>query len=300
MSSGITSSSKIVKGKGLPARLLMCAPDNFAVIYNINEWMQPQTWLSNSAELKKNVEQEWQRLYQTFQSLGVAIDLVNQPPGVPDMVFTANAAIVFDGRVLLSRFLHKERQPEEKYFAQYFELLKGQGVVVAVDEFPFGLKQEGVGDCLWDSKRQIFWAGYGPRSSKEAASYIQKYYGKEVIALELLSSLFYHLDISLSPLSSGEVLYYPGAFTEQSQRIIKEHVPAHELIAVEKEDAFNFVCNLVNIGDKIVLSRCSNKLKNILQERGYSIIEIPVDTFGLAGGSICCLTLRLDWQSNKK
>jgi len=299
MSSGITSSSKNIKDRGSPGRLLMCAPDNFSVIYNINEWMQPQTWLSNSNELKRNAEQEWHHLYQTFQSLEMSIDLVSQPPGVPDMVFTANSGVVLDGRVLLSRFRHKERQPEEKYFAQHFELLKSKGIVVAVDEFPAELKQEGVGDCIWDCKRQIFWAGYGPRSSKEATLYIQKYYGKEVVALELLSSLFYHLDISLSPLNSGEVLYYPEAFNEQSQKIIKERVPAHELIAIDKEDAFNFVCNLVNVGDKIVLSRCSNKLKNILQAKGYSIIEVPVDTFGLAGGSVCCLTLRLDWQSNK-
>jgi N-dimethylarginine dimethylaminohydrolase len=298
MPTGSTSASEIIKDRAVIARLLMCAPQFFEVTYEINQWMQPETWRRNRAKFKQNAEQEWQLLYKTFQLLGVAIELVPPRPGVPDMVFTANAAIVLNKCALLARFRYKERQPEEKYFVQHFQLMKESGMIEAVDEFPAGILQEGVGDCIWDSERQIFWAGYGPRSSKEAATYIQSYYDKSVVALELLSSRFYHLDLSLSPLKSGEILYYPGAFSEQSQKIIKEHVPADQLIAIDKEDAFNFVCNLVNVEKKIILSRCSDKLKNQLQERGYSVVSVPVDTFGLAGGSICCLTLKLDLHSH--
>jgi N-dimethylarginine dimethylaminohydrolase len=151
---------------------------------------------------------------------------------------------------------------------------------------------------LWDSTRQIFWAGYGPRSSKESTPYLQDYFGKEVIALELASPRFYHIDVSLSPLKSGDILYYPAAFTKQAQNTILERVPSDKLIAVEEEDAYIFVCNLVNIEDKIILSGCSLSLQNVLQDRGYSIIKAPVDTFALSGGSVCCLTLRLNWQSS--
>ncbi len=298
MSSEITPAKEISKDKSAPiSRLLMSAPDYFAVTYEINQWMEPQKWSDNSSQFKQIASQQWQYLYQTFQSLGIAVNLIKQESGVPDMVFTANAAIILDGRTLLARFHYKERQPEEKYFAQYFHKAKKQGLVKTVQELPTGLFQEGAGDCIWDNYRQLFWSGYGPRSSKEASVYIQEYYGREVVALELLSSRFYHLDLSLSPLKYGDIIYYPDAFSEQSQKLIKERVYADKLIALDKEDAFNFVCNLVNIDDKIVLWQCSDKLKNILQERGYSIIAVPVDKFGLAGGSVCCLTLRLDLQS---
>jgi N-dimethylarginine dimethylaminohydrolase len=110
----------------------------------------------------------------------------------------------------------------------------------------------------------------------------------------LASPRFYHIDVSLSPLNSGAILYYPDAFTKQAQNIILERVPVDQLIAIDEEDAYNFVCNLVNIGDKIILSRCSSRLKDIFKDRGFSVIEVPVDTFALAGGSVCCLTLRLD------
>jgi N-dimethylarginine dimethylaminohydrolase len=277
-------------------RLLMCAPDHFEVTYEINQWMQPQTWSHNSSELLKVAQQEWRFLNQTFKTLGFDVELVKPQPGLPDMVFTANAAVILNERVLLARFRFQERQPEEKPFAQYFELAKRKGLVKEVNSFPVGIFQEGAGDCIWDNQRQIFWAGYGPRSSKEATDYIGDYFGKEVVALEL-SPRFYHLDLSLSPLSNGQVLYYPGAFTGSAQKIIKDRIPANELIAIDKEDAENFVCNLVNVGKQIILSNCSSQLESKLNNLGYSVISTPVRKFGLAGGSVCCLTLKLDLTS---
>ncbi len=298
MSTGSIPAKEVTKGSSAPVmQLLMCAPDYFEVTYEINQWMEPRTWSDNSSQFKSIASQQWQNLYQTFQSLGVAVNLIKQEPGLPDMVFTANAAIVLDGKALLERFRYKERQPEEKYFAQFFSQAKTQGLVKSVAEFPPGFFQEGAGDCIWDNHHQLFWTGYGPRSSKESTAYIQEYYGKEVIALELLSSRFYHLDLSLSALKYGDVIYYPDAFSKPAQKLIQERVSADKLIALTKEDAYDFVCNLVNIDDKIILSRCSDKLQGILQERGYSIMTVPVDKFGLAGGSVCCLTLRLDLQS---
>ena len=280
-------------------RLLMCAPDHFEVTYKINLWMKPGEWQSNADALKKQAEQRWQSLYQTFLSLGIEIDLINQHAGLPDMVFTANAAVVLNGNALLAHFLHKERQGEEKYFSKYFNVLKERGLLSAVDRLPANVIQEGAGDCLWDKKRQIFWAGYGPRSNKEAPKYLQDYFKKEVVGLQLVSPRFYHIDVSLSPLQSGNIIYYPAAFSKQAQKTILERVPPDQLIAVDEEDAYHFVCNLVNIDDKIILSGCSQRLKDTLKDRGYSVIEVPVEVFALAGGSVCCLTLRLDQHSNK-
>lgn len=281
------------------AHLLMCAPEYFEVTYKINLWMRPGDWQNNAAHFKQNALQGWQQLYQTFQSLSVPVELIGPQSGLPDMVFTANAAVVLNGKALLARFLHEERQGEEKYFAQYFQVLKDKGMLARIDQLPRKLIQEGAGDCLWDSKRQMFWAGYGPRSSKEAVPYLQDYFGKEVVGLQLNSARFYHLDVSLSPLLSGHIIYYPAAFTKQAQKTILERVPADQLIAITEEDASYFACNLVNIADKIILARCTDKLKNQLKERGYSVIEVPVETFTLAGGSACCLTLRLDWCSKQ-
>lgn len=282
--------------KTLPA-ILMCPPRHFEVTYEINQWMQPETWKQHPEQFKEMAASQWQNLYQTFKSANVAVEIVEPAEGLPDMVFTANSAIVLDGKVLLANFLYQERQPEEELFSRYFKNCKEKGIFQSVQKLPKEFFQEGAGDCIWDARRQLFWAGYGPRSSKEAAQYIEQYFGKKVIALELLSSRFYHLDLSLSPLSNGEIIYYPEAFSENSRKLIEEIVEADKLITLSKEDAFNFVCNLVNIGDKIILSRCSDELKTLLTSKGYSVILSPVDQFGLAGGAVCCLTLKLNMQS---
>jgi hypothetical protein len=45
------------------------------------------------------------------------------------------------------------------------------------------------------------------------------------------------------------------------------------------------------------MSRCSPALRRRLEERGYAVIETPLDSFLQSGGSACCLTLRLDHRA---
>lgn len=239
-----------------------------------------------------------EKMYQTFLSLGASIQLVEPQPPWPDMVFTANSAIVLDGKVLLSHFRHPERQGEEKHFREFFENLKPSGILHEVHELPKDIVQEGAGDCAWDSSRGMFWAGYGPRSSQEATQYIGEFFGKQVLGLELASDEFYHIDVSLCPLSKGDVMYYPNAFTKGSQAKVLERVAKEQLITVGVEDASSFAVNAVNLNNTIVMSSCSEKLGSQLKERGYSVINVPVETFGLSGGSVLCMTLRLDFRSS--
>jgi N-dimethylarginine dimethylaminohydrolase len=103
------------------ATLAMCQPQYFQVDYSINPWMHPTDWRSQSIELLKKAQSGWNAMYQVFLSLGVSIQLVPPEEGLPDMVFTANAAVVLDKKVLLSRFRYQERQREEKHFAAFFE-----------------------------------------------------------------------------------------------------------------------------------------------------------------------------------
>ena len=73
--------------------------------------------------------------------------------GLPDLVFPANAAIVLDGRALVARFRHPERQGEEAVFRAAFQDLKARGLLADVIELPDGVLQEGAGDCIWDADR---------------------------------------------------------------------------------------------------------------------------------------------------
>jgi N-dimethylarginine dimethylaminohydrolase len=66
-------------------------------------------------------------LHETLLALGAAIEFVEPEPNLPDLVFTANAAIVLDGKALLARFRYPQRQGEEPIFGAALRALKGAG-----------------------------------------------------------------------------------------------------------------------------------------------------------------------------
>jgi N-dimethylarginine dimethylaminohydrolase len=278
-------------------RFLMCAPEHFAVSYAINPWMDPAGWARDGRTHALAARQEWTRLYDTLAARGAAIELVPPAPGVPDLVFTANAAVVLDRKALLARFRHPERRREEPHFAAVFEQLKSRGLIDSIATLPAGTVLEGAGDCVWDQTRNLFWLGYGPRSDAHARAAVENTFGREAIALALADPSFYHMDTALSALPRGEVMYVPGAFTHAGLAAIRARVPAHQRIEIEREDAVTLAANAVCLGDTLVMAGCSEPLRATLAKRGYDVAVTPLRAFLRSGGAAFCLTLRLDRQS---
>ena len=156
----------------------------------------------------------------------------------------------------------------------------------------------GAGNSIWDASRQFFWAGFGPRSSYEAIAAIEDYFAAQAVPLELVSGKFYHLDTCFVPLSGGEILYYPPAFSKMSLTAIRDRVPAHALIEASDEDAERFSVNAVNIGRDIVMAEPSQRLASVLNERRYTMIPVHLRPFIMSGGGAYCMTLRLDLKSS--
>ena len=263
-------------------RFLMCAPDHYDVDYVINPWMEGNVHKSS----RDRAVEQWQGLFHILKE-NSTVDLVAPQKGVPDMVFTANAGLVLDNTVVLSRFYHKERQGEEPFFQQWFE---DQGFTVHL--LPKDLPFEGAGDALLDREGRWLWAGYGFRSELDSHPYLAKWLDIEVLSLRLMDERFYHLDTCFCPLADGYLLYYPPAFDAFSNRLIEMRVPEAKRIAVDEADAVNFACNAVNIDRLIVMNKISDGLKERLAAAGFRIIETPLTEFLKAGGAAKCLTLR--------
>jgi N-dimethylarginine dimethylaminohydrolase len=273
--------------------ILMCAPRHFAVTYSINPWMNPQLWADRGGNLHADAERQWADLREALVGAGARVEIVEAAPGLPDLVFTANAAVVLDRKAVLSRFRHRERNDEEPIFAAAFAALAERGVIDRVLRLPNGIILEGAGDCIWDAKRRLFWLGCGFRSDLAAASFLERQFGYRCLPLPLADACFYHLDTALCALPCGSVMYYPSAFTSAARATIEAHVAPADRIALDRADAESFAANAVCIGNTIVLSRCSSSLRTILNARGYAV-ETPLHAFLRSGGSACCLTLRLD------
>lgn len=280
-----------------PPRFLMCAPDHYEVSYAINPWMDPANWSRHRRALAKTARQEWVALRRTLIELGATVDLVPPVAGQPDLVFTANAAVVLDGKALLARFRHPERKGEEPHFAAAFHALQARGLIASVTALPDGLVLEGAGDCVWDQSRNLFWMGYGRRSDLAARGALEDAFAAEVVALELADPRFYHVDTALSPLPGGELVYYPGAFTAAGRAAIAARTSPAQRLAIGAEDAGLLAANAVAVGNALVMPGCTDALRDALEARGYRVIAVPLRAFQYGGGAAFCLTLRLDRRS---
>jgi N-dimethylarginine dimethylaminohydrolase len=281
-------------------RFLMCPPRHFEVTYSINPWMNPEEWCKRSHILAQTTEVEWSSLKCLLEQLGAVVDLMIPAPGVPDLVFTANSAVVLDGKALLARFRHPERRLEEPRFAAAFDALVERNILKCRTSLPADIVLEGAGDCIWDQERELFWIGFGPRSSKQAAMVVEETFGTPTLSMGLVDARFYHLDTAFSVLAGGEIMYFKGALSSNSLRVLHDRVNLRDRIEVSEEDACSMRLNGIQIDRTVILSSCSPQLRRQLADRGYSVSVTSLSSFLLSGGSACCLTLRTDLASDRR
>ncbi len=266
----------------MPARVLMCPPDYFGIEYEINPWMRTAV----AADHPRAVEQ-WQTLHATLTGLGATVELMPPEPGLPDLVFTANAGLVFRNRFLSSRFRHEVRAKESPHFDRW---MHAHGFTV--EYLPAGMYHEGAGDALFCG--DTLFAGYRTRSDAPAHHWVASHFGVRCLPVELVNPRFYHLDTCFCPLAPGVALYHPEAFDAYGRRVLESHVGT--LIAVPEADAHRFGCNAVAVGRTVVHNTRCPTLADRLREHGYESVEVELDEFLKAGGSAKCLTLRLDGE----
>ncbi len=273
---------------------LLVAPTHYAVSYAINPWMRPEAWSENPTANLAAARDGFASLRTALEQAGGTVRVIDGAPGLPDMVFPANAGIVLDRVALLAAFRFPQRQGEQAPFHAAFAALRDEGLLDRIVTLPEGLFQEGAGDCIWDRTRRLAWTGFGPRSSAEAPDFVADTFGIDIVRLELATERFYHLDTCFCVLPRGEVLFYPKAFTADGLDAIRARVPEDQRLEAEDDDAARFCVNAVALGDTIIMARPTERLTARLAERGYRAAPVDLGAFILSGGGAYCMTLRLD------
>ncbi|MGL6076595.1 MAG: dimethylarginine dimethylaminohydrolase family protein [Fimbriiglobus sp.] len=263
-------------------RILMCPPDHYGIEYEINPWMN-----RSLGAVRALAHRQWQTLHDALKSLNVQIEILTPQPGLPDLVFTANAGLMHHNTFLSSRFKHDVRAKESPFFDAWFA---AHGF--DVDHMPEEMFHEGAGDALFCG--ETLFAGYRTRSDASAHQWVASRLNVRCLPLELVNTRFYHLDTCFCPLAPGEAIYFPGAFDDYGQRVLANNVP--KLIPVVEEEAHRFGCNAVVVGKTVVHNAGCPQLAESLAAHGYASIEVELDEFLKAGGSAKCLTLRLDGE----
>jgi N-dimethylarginine dimethylaminohydrolase len=266
----------------MTARILMCPPDHYGIEYEINPWMSRE----RPADRKLAIHQ-WRQLVNQIQATGAEIELVPPIAGLPDLVFTANAAMIFGARAILAHFKHHERQGEEPFYEAALAKLGFE-----VEKPPQNSYFEGAGDALFCG--DTLFCGYQTRSDARGHQEIGEILGVRVIPLEMIDWYYYHLDTCFCPLAEGEAIYFSGAFDEYGLRALRDAIP--NLIDVKDGEAKAFACNAVVIGKTVITNSGCDDLHAQLRARGYDPVATPLSEFVKAGGSAKCLTLRLDGE----
>ncbi len=273
--SNLNSSANYPKGSWL-----LCSPDFFDVKYEINPWMS----VKNKPDSSKSLTQ-WQGLLKAFEKIGANTEILKGTEANPDLVFTANAALVKDKKAFLAKFQYSERQGEEPVYEKWF-IKNGFEVVGKNSKYSF----EGEGDALFFQDK--LFAGYGFRTDPNVYDLVSSELDvKNIILCELTNSYFYHLDTCFAPIDDKKALVFLDAFTKDSIKKMENEI---ELIPVCENDAKRFVCNTVPIGNDIIMAAGCEETYNIVESLGFTVHKCELDQFMKAGGSAKCLCIRLD------
>lgn len=271
------------------AHLLMCDPRNFEVSYSINPWMRPGFGQVDRVRAKR----QWQALRREL-SVQADVSVMPAHTGLPDQVFTANAALIWGRRAVPARFRHGERQGEQRHYETW---LRAAGFEIVVP--PDGLYFEGAGDALFENEGARLWLGSGPRSDVRMAPWLMRTLDVRVEPLHLADPRFYHLDTCFCPLPRGNLLWFPAAFDEESRLRIAAAFPADRRIAVVESEATRFACNAICVGDTVFGDGVGDATEARLGHLGLDVVRVQLDEFQKSGGSAKCLTLRLDMPAGQ-
>jgi len=294
---------------------LMCPPTYYGI-----HWQDPtkNPWMDRNQQPDKRLAfKQWGQLVSLLQRLLGPKNIhflspqARPKPGLGDQVFTANVAGLLELRsgykiFIKANFAPKERKPESEIAASWL-WKHGYNVYRLPDHLIF----EGQGDIITTQEAYLYC--YGIRNSAEAMEEIERSFrlAKPVIYLRLTDPRFYHGDLAIRySRYRNALLFYPGAFDEQSIRSIenlkakKKEVEEKWLVQeIEKDGKMwgrNFLLNGCYIGKVETFpwneaeGEFPRSIRNWVEAGGGEIVTIDFSQFGLSGAGHRCVTLFLN------
>lgn len=259
------------------SELLMSDAGHFRVDYEINPYMHTDIQPDPAAAVA-----EHERIVQAHLAAGRKVEFVEAAPDCPDMVYTANAAVVRGRRVVLAN-LPPQRRAETPHHREWFT---EHGYQVADSAHAFS----GQGDAL--AYGTVLLAGYGQRTDRRAHELIAEFLNYEIVPLRTVSARWYDLDLAVAVIDPTTLAYNPVAFDEQSRERLRSL--GGTLIEVSEAEAERFALNLVSDGETVTMTAGAPQLAAALRARGLRVVELDTTELRKGGGGIRCTALTLN------
>ncbi len=275
-------------------RYVMVRPDHFRVDYRINPFMDPAHQPDPAL-----TRRQWDALVAAIRSAGGAVEVVDQRPDAPDMVYAMNLGFAVErpegplvsssaGHVVLSHMRYAERRMETPSAATWFA---GRGFTTSY------VGRDGVGAHL-EAGDAFAWGdgllvGYGPRTDELGLKALATELGVRVRGLRITHPGMYHLDLAFCPLDDRRAIVCPAALDDESAAALLALVP-EPLVITEEEALTTFAANSIVIGRTVLMPACPDRVRGRLEAWGFSVVVVDVSQFHLGGGSVRCLTNPID------
>ncbi len=268
-------------------RYAVVRPDHFRVAYEINPYMD----LRDQPDPVR-ARQQWDALVATLRGLGATVEVLEQRPDAPDMVYAMNLGLAVrtaagESRVVLSHMRHAERRMEQASAGPWFA---DHGFA------PVHVGRDGIG-AHFEAGDAFCWAdgllvGFGPRTDELGLKALAYELGVRVRPLRIVHPGMYHLDLAFCPLDSSRAMVFPAAFDAAGARAVLDLVP--DPLVLTEAEALTFCANSVVVGRHVVMPACPDRVRRRLEAWGFEVVLVDVDELHKGGGSVRCLTNPLD------
>ena len=269
---------------------LMVRPDHFRVEYAINPFMH----LDDQPDPVRTHDQ-WQAIVSAIEAAGGTVEVLDQLPDAPDMVYAMNLGLGLEcdsdlgsrRHAVLSHMRYAERRMEtpaaESWFADHGFSRQSIGRAGVGAHFEAGDAFAFRGELI---------VGYGPRTEELALKHLATDLGIAVRGFRITHPGMYHMDLGFCPLDETRAMVCPSAYDEESARALLDLVP--DPLVLSEEEALTFCANSIVIGRTIVMPACPDRVRARLEGWGFEVVVVEVGEFLKGGGAIRCLTNPLD------
>jgi N-dimethylarginine dimethylaminohydrolase len=258
--------------------LLVSDADHFRVDYEINPYMSVRDQPDRAAAVA-----EHEAIVEAHRTAGRVVEHLPSAAECPDMVFTANAALV-SGDVAVLGNLPPARRSETPHHRAWLE---ARGLTVVDAPYAFS----GQGDAL--PCGDLLFAAHGQRTDHRMHGVLAEHLGYEVVSLQTVGPEWYDLDLALAVIDNPHTLAWcPEAFDAPSRGRIRDC--GLELVEVSPAEAARFALNLISDGETVTMTDRAPELAATLRGRGLRVLELATSQLAKGGGGVRCTALSLN------
>ena len=258
-------------------RVILCQPQYMTIREVINDTQKQ--FEDEGIHIKTALEQH-REFVRTLEANGIEVILLPYHKKFPEQVFTRDIGFTLGKTIFVAKMAHDVRIGEEDVLKQWLDDEEMSYYTLAEDRI------EG-GDVIIDG--ETIYVGLSNRTHLQAAEHLQSVLNQFDVKAISFKEKYLHLDCVFNVISPDVALIYPPALTKEDMDLFSSR---YELIEVTEEEQFTLGTNVLNIGNKKILSLPVNKQVNQeLLNRGFEVIEVDITEIIKSGGSFRCCTL---------